>query len=120
MQVTDKLEIRVSRNFAGKEPTLVIKEEKTKKTRQVKSSLCSWRDLRGSAVLFLRRSRGKSGYNFSQLEKKVTSAPRQPRRSSDQNYEVSKTGSTPAFTFPRYMRSACRHLGYSEWASQSL
>lgn len=74
MQVTDKLKIRVSRNFAGKEPTLVIKEEKTKKTRQVKSSLCSWRDLRGSAVLFLRRSRGKSGYNFSQLDKKVTPA----------------------------------------------
>lgn len=31
MQVTDKLEVRVSQNFAGKEPTLVLKEEKPKR-----------------------------------------------------------------------------------------
>ena len=30
MQVTDKLEVRVSQNFPGKEPTLVLKEEKPK------------------------------------------------------------------------------------------
>ena len=30
MQVTDKLEVRVSQNFAGKEPTLVLQEEKPK------------------------------------------------------------------------------------------
>ena len=31
MQVTDKLEVRVSQNFVGKEPTLVLKEEKSKR-----------------------------------------------------------------------------------------